>query len=87
MTEPTQEQGAPRARDEGDVPAREDEHWAGYPGEAEASSYPVVDRGRYKLLLFLTLLAFIGTITAIATRQSSENLPGRNRVWSPEGPR
>ena len=88
---PAEHEGAPRARNEGDdVPgaslgaslAADDEHWHGYPGGEEAASYPVVDRGRYKLLLFLFLLAFLGTVIAIATRQS-ENLPRDERGFLP----
>lgn len=82
MTDPVKHEGAPRAQDEGDTPVREDEHWAGFPGAEEASSYPVIDRGRYKLLLFLTLLAFVATVIAIATRQS-ENLPQSEVPSSP----
>jgi hypothetical protein len=39
-------------------------HWAGYPGEEEARSYPVVDRGRYWLLLALFVVGCV--ITALA---------------------
>ena len=80
MTEPTKDEGAPQARVEGGAPgpAAEDEHWEGYPGAEPATSYPVVDRGRYKLLLLLLALAFVGTGIAIATRQS-ENLPRDER--------
>lgn len=85
MTDAVQGEGAPRARDEGDVPVREEkeeEHWEGYPGAERAESYPVVDRGRYKLLLLLTFLAFVGTAIAIATRES-ENLPQQERGLTP----
>ena len=84
--EPEEHEGAPSARTEGDVrvasSGADDEHWHGYPGAEEATSYPVVERGRYKLLLFLFLLAFLGTVIAIATRQS-ENLPRDERGFLP----
>ena len=79
---PGEHEGAPRARNEGDVTVVDDEHWQGYAGAEEATSYPVVDRGRYKLLLFLFLIAFVGTIIAVATRQS-ENLPRDERGLTP----
>lgn len=82
MTESIQGEGAPRAQDEGDAPAGEGERWEGYPGAEKAMSYPVVDRGRYKLLLALVCLAFLGTVIAIATRQS-EHLPPAERPLSP----
>jgi hypothetical protein len=83
MTDPIEREGAPKARNEGDIPAGEEgEHWEGYPGAEPATSYPVVDRGRYKLLLFLLCLAFLGTAVAMATRQS-ENLPPAERPFSP----
>ena len=90
MIEPSEREGAPKARgDEGDgtgtgnLVVDEDEHWQGYPGGEAATSYPVVDRGRYKLLLFLVALAFLGTAIAIATRQS-ENLPRDERSLTPK---
>ena len=84
MTDGVEREGAPRARSKGDVdvPAGEDEHWEGYAGGERATSYPVIDRGRYKLLLFFLLLAFVGTAVAIGTRQS-ENLPPPERPFSP----
>ena len=80
MTDSTTDEAAPRARNEGDAPGppAEDEHWEGYPGGERATSYPVVDRGRNRLLLFLLALAFAGTAVATATRQS-ENLPRDER--------
>ena len=77
MVDPTTNEAAPsRAPNDGDVSRAEaeDEHWDGYPGGQGAVSYPVVDRGRYKLLLFFVAIAFFGTAVALATRQS-ENLP------------
>jgi hypothetical protein len=44
---------------------RREHHWAGFPGEGEAQSYHVADRGRYGLLTSLLLVALILTALAV----------------------
>jgi hypothetical protein len=52
------------------------EHWSGYPGEAEAESYPVVEvRGRYRLLFTLMFLSFLIVAIVFMTRENWQHRP------------